>query len=120
MEAPKVDICISREYNGFYFNDCYLARELVSNILIRLDCKSLANCRLVCQQWKKLIEEPLFWKHKAELEHKKWPAVPLDEQFSWSFYAGIYLDEPFGRNLIANPFGIGNHLTFINRMSINS
>ncbi len=90
------------DYNGFHFNDHYVAKELVYNILIHLDVHVLKICREVCRQWKFIIDDPLFWKHKIELEGKKWPALPVNQVFEWSFYANVYLQQPFGRNLIKN------------------
>ena len=100
-------LCISRECNGFYFNDLYLAKEVVTHILTRLGIEDLKNARLVCKQWRFIIDDPLFWKHKAKEEGRYWPHIPLDDSTLWKFYASIYLNEPFGRNLIKNSNGKG-------------
>ena len=95
------------KFDGFIRND-----ELVSQILINLDLENLKNCRLVCHQWNRIIDDKLFWKHKAEEEDKICNfQVPLnDKLIPWSFYARVYLHKPFGRNLIKNPCGMGKLL----------
>ena len=47
------------ELDGFIRND-----ELVSRILIT----NLKNCRLLCQQWNRMVNDKLFWRHEAEEE----------------------------------------------------
>lgn len=102
--------CISRDFNGYYFCDKFLARELVSQILTYVEYKSIIeNCRLVCKQWNAIIADPLFWKHKTELEKKIWPNVPHTQIMPLRFYASIYLYQPLDRNLIQNPNGKGKH-----------
>jgi hypothetical protein len=106
--------CKSRDGNGLYFSDVFIAKELVSFILLLVDYKTtVANCRLVCKQWNSIITDPLFWKHKAALENKKWPNVPRNDDIPWSFYANVYLHNPFDRNLIQNPNGEGIFTCFI-------
>ena len=104
---PTPEICISREYNGLYFCDRYIAKELVSFILTRVDYKSIANCRLVCKQWRTMIGDPLFWKHKTELEKRNWPNVPRDPNIPWRFFASVYFYGFVGKNLLKNHNGKG-------------
>ncbi len=104
---PTPSICISRDCNGLYFCDRFIAKELVSFILTRVDYKSVANCRLVCKQWREIISDPLFWKHKTELENRKWPNVPRDKNIPWSFYASVHFYAPIDRNIIKNHNGAG-------------
>ncbi|EFX70375.1 hypothetical protein DAPPUDRAFT_300481 [Daphnia pulex] len=99
-------VCISADCNGLYFRDLYIAKELVSFILLHVDHRTtIGSCRLVCKQWNSIITDPLFWKHKTASENKKWPNVPRNKHIPWSFYASVYLDNPIGRNLILNPSG---------------
>lgn len=106
-------VCKSSDCNGLYFSDVFIAKELVSFILLHVDYKTtISNCRLVCKQWNSIITDPLFWKHKTALEIKKWPSVPRNEHIPWSFYANIYLHNPIGRNLIRNPNGKGIYFLF--------
>ena len=105
--------CRSSDCNGLCFGNVYIAKELVSFILLHVDYKTtISNCRLVCKQWNDIITDPLFWKHKTALENKKWPSVPRDEHIPWSFYANVYLHNPIGRNLIQNPNGKGIYFLF--------
>ena len=61
--------CRSSDCNGLCFCNVYIAKELVSFILLRVDYKTtISNCRLVCKQWNEIITDPLFWKHKTALE----------------------------------------------------
>lgn len=112
-----MSMCISSDYNGFYFNGLYLARELVSCVLSHLDLQALKACRKVCRQWRLIIDDPYFWKHKVESEGKKWPNVPMNSDILWSFYASVYYFKPFERNLIQNPYGKGKPLIFTYHMS---
>ena len=100
-------LCISRESNRLYFNDIYLAKEVVVDILTRLGIEDVKKARLVCKQWRFMIDDPLFWKRKTKEEGRYFPRIPLDDSFQWRFYASIYLNDPFGRNLIKNPNGKG-------------
>ena len=95
------------DLNGFCFGSQFVAEELVSHILLLGDVKTIKCCRLVCKQWNELISNRYFWKKKALAESKHWPNVPLEETVPWSFYANIYLNQPFERNLIKNPCGKG-------------
>jgi F-box protein 6 len=106
-------VCISADCNGLYFRDLYIAKELVSFILLHVDYRTtIGSCRLVCKQWNSIITDPLFWKHKTASENKKWPNVPRNEHIPWSFYASVYLDNPIDRNLILNPNGRGMFACF--------
>lgn len=110
--------CRSSDCNGLCFCNVYIAKELVSFILLHVDYKTtISNCRLVCKQWNDIITDPLFWKHKTALENKKWPSVPRDEHIPWSFYANVYLHNPIGRNLIQNPNGKEKVYIFCFRLS---
>ena len=113
----------SRESNGFYFNDIYLAKEVVVDILTRLGIEDVKNSRLVCKQWRFIIDDPLFWKRKAKKEGINWPHIPLDDSIQWRFYASIYLNQPFGRNLIQNSNGKGIFkfcFVFLYKLSVQS
>ncbi|KZS17636.1 F-box only protein 2 [Daphnia magna] len=97
---------ISSEYNGLYFCNTFIARELVALILTQVDYQSLiASCRLVCKQWNSIITDPLFWKHKTVSENRKWPSLPRECNIPWSFYASVYIYDTVDRNLIRNPNG---------------
>ena len=99
--------CFPSDLNGFFLCDKFLVKELVSQILILADFKSILKCRLVCKQWNAIIADLLFWKHKVLWEKKRWPKIPQNVNFPWNFYASIYLHGPLDRNLLKNPNGKG-------------
>lgn len=107
FKMSEIEGCrISSEYNGLYFCNTFIARELVALILTQVDYQSLiASCRLVCKQWNSIITDPLFWKHKTVSENRKWPSLPRECNIPWSFYASVYIYDPVDRNLIRNPNG---------------
>ncbi|XP_053124448.1 F-box only protein 17-like [Hemicordylus capensis] len=84
--------------------------ELVVQILSWVPGRTLVTrCRLVCRQWRDLIDSPTLWKL---LLKRKPPQPGVREalleasshipQMEWS---RVVLLEPFGRNLIKNPCG---------------
>ena len=87
-----------------------LAREIIWHIFSFADVRTLGNCRLVCQLWQSVVEDPLLWKRKTLMEGKKWPKILVDPTLHWTFYAKIYRNQPFERNLIRNPCGAGNFI----------
>jgi hypothetical protein len=90
--------------------DFNLAREIIWHIFSFADIRSLAKFRLVCRLWQSVVEDPLLWKRKTLMEGKKWPKIPIDPKLHWTFYAKIYRNQPFERNLIKNPCGAGNNI----------
>lgn len=100
-------LCIDRDFNGFYFNGLFVAKELVTQIITCLDIAGIRKAREVCKQWRFIVDDPLFWKHKCERDGQHWPHVPLTNEIPWNFYASIYVHKPLGRNLIKNPNGKG-------------
>ena len=97
----------SESYNGYYFGHHFIVKELVLHILSFADVETIAICRLVCKQWNFLITDPYFWKQKCLSEKKNWPNIAIKHSVPWTFFASIYLNQPFGRNLIKNPCGRG-------------
>lgn len=53
-------------------------QRISEDIFELLDKKSLMDCRLVNSSWKNVLERPIFWLKKMNLEN-----VPLDVQRSW-------------------------------------
>ncbi|GFS29567.1 hypothetical protein NPIL_227841 [Nephila pilipes] len=64
----------------------------------------IKNCRLVCKDWKDIIDGHSIWKIKCKREKKCIPAISF-ETLPSDYYKKIYLWNPYGRNLIQNPYG---------------
>lgn len=64
----------------------------------------LRNCSLVCRQWKQLIDGHSIWKRKCLRDGKTIPKYCF-ETIPENFYRNIYLSNPYGRNLLRNPYG---------------
>ena len=94
--------------NGYYFGDCYVAREVIGHIFSFADVATLSKCRLVCRLWQSIVEDPLLWRKKLLMEGNKWPKVPADPSLPWMFFAEIYRKQPYGRYIITNSCGAGN------------
>ena len=50
------------------------------NILMNLDCNSLILCRIVCQTWKIILDNPRFW---LKLCFQKVAKIPLKLHIEW-------------------------------------
>ncbi|GIY68741.1 hypothetical protein CEXT_741901 [Caerostris extrusa] len=64
----------------------------------------LRNSRLVCKEWRDIIDGHSVWKLKCERERKNIPAIAF-EKIPDHYYRKIYLHDPYGKNLILNPHG---------------
>ncbi|KZC11002.1 F-box only protein 6 [Dufourea novaeangliae] len=88
--------------NGLVLADKYLPGELLTQIFIYVDYKSLLNCQLVCKRWEILIRS-YVWRKKAELSLGR--SLLLSKDVPWQVYYFICKKKPFERNLLKNNCG---------------
>lgn len=101
-------LCLKDPLNGLILNGYCLPKEIVGHLLTFLDYKTLLlSGRRVCHQWKLLIEDCFFWKRKAKLEGCFWPEDFCDHDLPWMYFARYCLKNPFNRNFVRNPHGVG-------------
>lgn len=86
-----------------------VAEELLIEIFSYMSVKDLiVNCRLVCKQWKYLVDSQSVWRLKCERENVKLPSRKLQE-FPDHYYRNIYIHSTSNKkNLIKNPCGESN------------
>lgn len=91
------------------FTDNPVAEELLIEILSYMSSKDLiVNCRLVCKQWKYLVDSQSVWRLKCERENVKLPSRKLQE-LPDHYYRAIYIHSTSNKkNLIKNPCGESN------------
>nr|XP_056702285.1 F-box only protein 17-like [Euleptes europaea] len=87
-----------------------LPQELLVLILSWVPGRTLVTCgRLVCRQWRDLIDGPLLWKLQWERDPLKREALPAALEVARRCprmeWARVGILQPFGRNLIKNPRG---------------
>ncbi|CAL1297687.1 unnamed protein product [Larinioides sclopetarius] len=82
-----------------------IPNDLLIDILSYVPANDLIkNCRLVCKDWKSIIDGHSVWKLKCKREKKNIPSVTL-QNIPIHYYEKIYFHNPYGRNLIQNPCG---------------
>lgn len=64
----------------------------------------LKSCSRVCRQWKQLIDGHTIWKRKCQRDGKTIPKYNF-KTIPEHFYRNIYVNNPYGRNLLRNPCG---------------
>lgn len=91
------------------FTDNPVAEELLIEILSYLPVKDLIiNSRLVCKQWKYLVDSQSIWRLKCERENVKLPSRKLQD-LPEHYYRNIYIHSTSNKkNLIKNPCGESN------------
>ncbi|KAG8182281.1 hypothetical protein JTE90_029353 [Oedothorax gibbosus] len=81
--------------------------DLLIDILSFVSADDLIyNCRLVCKEWKEIIDGHSVWKIKCQREKKNIPTVLLNK-IPKHYYRKIFVFNPYGRNLIRNACGKG-------------
>lgn len=92
------------------FRNNLILEELLIEILSFVSFKDLiCNCRLVCKQWKCLIDSQSVWRLKCERENVKLPSYKL-LQLPDFYYRNIYIHSRSKmKNLIKNPCGESNN-----------
>lgn len=92
------------------FSNNLIFEELFIEILSFVSFKDLiCNCRLVCKQWKWLIDSQSIWRLKCERENVKIPSCKL-LQLPEYYYRNIYIHSTSKmKNLIKNPCGESNN-----------
>ncbi|XP_066589065.1 F-box only protein 6-like isoform X2 [Prorops nasuta] len=95
--------------NGLIMGDKYLPEELLIEIFIYTDYKTLLKCQLVCKRWKDLLQE-YVWRKKAEMIIDR--SLSSDKDLPWYVYYLICKKRPFERNLLKNhsgQYGVKKH-----------
>jgi len=105
-----------------------LPNEIIINIFILIDAKTLLDCRLVCKRWQELIDAYVF-QEKAALENKfvnngqgysSFSQIGSNDirkiELPWYVFYVIGKYDPFNRNLVKNHCGQGEYL--VNRLQI--
>lgn len=92
------------------FSNNLILEELLIEILSFVSFKDLiCNCRLVCKQWKCVIDSQSIWRLKCERENVKIPSCKL-LQLPDFYYRNIYIHSRSKmKNLIKNPCGESNN-----------
>lgn len=100
--------------NGLQLSNCFIPEEVIAIILNFLSWRELLPCRLVCQNWKEIVD--------TSVRHKKMKTIgirnivssnnlnTLTTIFSFGhlpFYVNYNIGTKFGKNLLQNPFGDG-------------
>ncbi|GFY47028.1 hypothetical protein TNIN_82651 [Trichonephila inaurata madagascariensis] len=103
ISTPDIDsLDFTDEIPGL---DISIIDQSLIDILSFVPGKNLIkNCRLVCKDWKNIIDGHGIWKLKCERERKYIPHVSLKTLPS-DYYKKIYFYNPYCRNLIQNPCG---------------
>lgn len=103
ISAPDDDLLdISDEMTGL---DISIINQSLIDILSFVPAKDLIkNCRLVCKDWKSIIDGHSIWKLKCEREKLYIPPVSFATLPS-DYYKKIYFYNPYSRNLVKNPCG---------------
>ncbi|KAF8794543.1 F-box only protein 17 like protein [Argiope bruennichi] len=79
--------------------------DLLIDILSYVPAEDLIkNCRLVCKDWKSIVDGHSVWKLKCKREKKCIPSISL-RNIPNHYYEKIYIHDPYGKNLIQNPYG---------------
>ncbi|XP_012259517.2 F-box only protein 6-like isoform X2 [Athalia rosae] len=88
--------------NGLVINDKYIPEEVLNQILLYTDSKTLLNCQLVCKRWHSSLQT-YVWKKKAEAVIGR--LLQFDTQMPWFFYYVICSKKSMEKNLIKNHSG---------------
>ena len=83
--------------NGLPVNEelCF-PEEVLAEMFLHFDNKTLLSCHLVCKQWDVLIKD-YVWRKKAEyVTRQEWP---VDKEIPWTYYYYLCDNRPFGKNL---------------------
>lgn len=64
----------------------YLPNEVVYDILLRASCDSLFKWRLICSEFRNIIDDDMFWRHKCSLF---FPKLKLNKNYQT--YKHLYL-----------------------------
>jgi len=66
----------------------------------------VVNCSRVCQQWRELVNDDVFWRRRCDAAGVTYPTSTSDHAnsklFEYRFYQRIYIYRPFCRNLVKN------------------
>lgn len=82
-----------------------LPEQLVECILSFVPAECLVrDCPFVCEQFRRIVDSNAFWKMKCERDGKVIPSFQLDP-LPKRYYRMIYLENPYGRNLLRNSQG---------------
>lgn len=97
------------EINGLSLAGHLIYPELLTEILSYVPDGDLVHrARLVCRQWRLVVDEPGLWKRKAQRRGCRLPHTGTrGAGHAWPqhTYRNIAVKNPFGRNLIRNPDG---------------
>lgn len=100
--------------NGLQLSNCLFPEEVIAIILKSLSWKELLPCRLVCQNWKEIVD--------TSVRHEKMKTSGIRNLVSSNnfsectsvlsfghlpFYVNYNIATKFGKNLLKNPFGNG-------------
>jgi hypothetical protein len=95
--------------NGLIFSDIYITEELLARILSYVpDLDVVRICRLVCSNWRDLIDNNEVWILKCRSRSRKVPNQVLRclQPLPRNFYREVIFFDPYTtRNLIRNPNG---------------
>lgn len=101
--------------NGFTINGQYIPEEILAEILLRVDNKTLLQCHLVCKEWNILIRS-YVWRKKVEMVLGK--LLPFEEDIPWQALYKICEKRPFRKNLVRNhsgEYGVRKHWRIIHQ-----
>ncbi len=105
--VPHLDFLIGLELNGNLFFLCQCSGQqsavplaVVEEILLNLPAYQVVQvCRLVCHEWKELVDSAAHWRERCRREgFQPYDASRLPED--WCLF---YFLSKFRRNLIKNP-----------------
>ncbi|XP_054834344.1 F-box only protein 27-like [Eublepharis macularius] len=87
-----------------------LPHELLVLILSWVPGRTLVtHCRLVCRQWRDLVDSPVLWRCQWERDPSKrealWATLEAARHCPRLEWGRVGVLQPFGRNLIKNPSG---------------
>uniref|UniRef100_T1JA99 F-box domain-containing protein n=1 Tax=Strigamia maritima TaxID=126957 RepID=T1JA99_STRMM len=92
--------------NGLTLGDHQLSPEIICTVLSYVPVDNLIlNCRLVCKNWKYLIDDQTIWRLKCDQNKIALPRSLLVHGTPLHFYRTMCIKNPYGRNFIKNPCG---------------
>lgn len=102
--------------NGLQLSYCFIPEEVIAIILNFLSWRELLPCRLVCQNWKEIVDSSV--RHEKMKNSGIWNLVLSNNLNKCSahsfghlpFYVNYTIGTKFGKNLLKNPFGNGEFL----------
>lgn len=111
-EEYVVDDCSNySKSDGLQLTNCFIPEEVIATILNFLSWRELLPCRLVCQNWKEIVD--------SAVRNEKMKTIRIRNLVSSNnltsvpsfghlpFYINYKIATTFGKNLLKNPFGNG-------------